>query len=409
LKADGTVVSWGETYTGPAARFENATNIVAIDAKDSYSVALGYLNVGSAPTVSSPPQSQTVAHGSTGVLSVQASGMPSPTYQWAKDGVALPGATNATLVISGVTAAHVGDYACLVTNSLGTVTTDAITLTVSSATNVGRLINLSTRATAGTGAQTLNLGFVLSRGSGFDSTPVLLRAVGPSLAPLDVPGLLPDPKLDLHFSGSIIDENDDWGGDALIAATSEKLGAFSLAGASSKDAALYKPSLAPGLYTMVLSGDGGATGVVLAEVYDETHAGNFSPDSPQLINASARAYAGAGNDVLIAGFVIDGETSKTVLLRAVGPTLALHGITDVLADPKLQLFSGSTKILENDYWEDGSAVTAAVFAQAGAFALPPDSKDAALLVTLPPGAYTAHVSGVDGGTGVALVEIYVIW
>ncbi|HUG09769.1 MAG TPA: immunoglobulin domain-containing protein [Opitutaceae bacterium] len=408
LKADGSVVSWGETYTGPALSPANATSVVAIAAHDAYSVALGYRDVGTVPTVIVPSQSQTVVYGSTVVLSVQASATPGPTFQWTKDGAVIPGATNFALVISGATEVHAGNYAASVTNSFGTVVSDSITLALSSSANASRLINLSTRAPAGTGAQTLNLGFVLGGSSANTGTPVLLRAVGPSLAPFNVVGLLADPRFAVHSAGTKIDENDDWGGDPGLAAASGRVGAFPLDEETSKDAALYQPSFAPGLHTMVVTGFASTTGVVLAEVYDATPVDAKNPEAPQLINSSARARAGTGDDVLIVGFVIDGETSKTLLVRAIGPSLVAHGIDGVLANPRLQLFSGTTKIMENDYWEDAPAVTAAVFAQVGAFALPSDSKDAALLVTLPPGAYTAHVSGADGGTGVALAEIYVV-
>jgi hypothetical protein len=105
-----------------------------------------------------------------------------------------------------------------------------------------------------------------------------------------------------------------------------------------------------------------------------------------------------------AGFVIGGATPRKVLVRAIGPTLASFGVGGVVADPRLALFTGQTQIAANDNW-GGDAALSAAFVQVGAFALAADSKDAAILVTLDPGSYTAQVSGV-GGTGVALVEVY---
>jgi hypothetical protein len=118
---------------------------------------------------------------------------------------------------------------------------------------------------------------------------------------------------------------------------------------------------------------------------------------------------GTGDNILIAGFVIDGNASKTVLVRAIGPTLANFGVGGVLANPQLALFKSgeASPIATNDDWGASTALSNA-FAQVGAFTLDPASKDAALLVTLAPGAYTAQVTGVNGTTGVALIELYEI-
>jgi uncharacterized protein (DUF1800 family) len=129
-----------------------------------------------------------------------------------------------------------------------------------------------------------------------------------------------------------------------------------------------------------------------------------------IANLSTRAQVGTGGDILITGFNIGTGTAKTVLIRATGPALAGFGVEGTLADPKLELFSGPTKISENDNWSTpvGTAapVTAATFSSVGAFGLTAGSRDAALLATLAPGTYTAQVSGVGGGTGVALIEVY---
>ena len=157
---------------------------------------------------------------------------------------------------------------------------------------------------------------------------------------------------------------------------------------------------------MLVTGVGETTGVALAEIYDTNPGAPFDSAGPRLVNASARAQVGTGSDLLIVGFVIGGETSKTILIRAVGPSLTALGVSNVLADPKLQLYSGSTRTRENDNWSTDAVANAAAFSKVGAFPLALDSKDAALLVTLSPGAYTARVSDVNGSTGVALVELY---
>jgi hypothetical protein len=153
--------------------------------------------------------------------------------------------------------------------------------------------------------------------------------------------------------------------------------------------------------TVIVSGGKNASGVVLAEIYDLSTV--YSAASPRLINVSVNKDIAAG-ETLIAGFVIDGGAGRKVLVRAVGPGLAAFGVPGTMADPKLVLYSGSTKIGENDNW-GGDAQIAAAATQVGAFALGAGSKDAVLLVTLPAGAYTAQVSGVAGG-GIALVEVY---
>ncbi|HEY1109423.1 MAG TPA: hypothetical protein VGE76_12340, partial [Opitutaceae bacterium] len=172
---------------------------------------------------------------------------------------------------------------------------------------------------------------------------------------------------------------------------------------ASRDAALVQPGLAPGSYSLQVTPATGAGGVALAEVYDASVAS--SATAPRLVNLSARTQVGTGANLLIAGFAIGGETSKTVLIRAVGPGLAPFGVTGTLADPQLELYGGSTLLAVNDNWQASAGDT---FTAVGAFALPASSRDAALLVTLAPGSYTAQVSGIGNTTGVALVEVYVL-
>jgi hypothetical protein len=124
-----------------------------------------------------------------------------------------------------------------------------------------------------------------------------------------------------------------------------------------------------------------------------------------LKNLSTRGQVGTGNDILIAGFVVAGESPKQVLIRAIGPSLTAFGITGALANPQLQLFSGNTLSTTNDNWGGTVAISTAAN-QVGAFALGATSLDSAILATLPPGSYTAQVSGIGGTTGVALVELY---
>ena len=136
------------------------------------------------------------------------------------------------------------------------------------------------------------------------------------------------------------------------------------------------------------------------EVYDS------DPGSPAatFANVSARNQVGTGDNLLVVGFAISGSAEKTFLIRAVGPTLAF-AVAGSLPDPKLEVFRGSTLLQSNDDW-GGTTTLSNAFSQVGAFPLPGTSKDAALLVTLQPGSYTAQVSGVGGTTGVGLIEVY---
>jgi len=255
-----------------------------------------------------------------------------------------------------------------------------------------RLVNLSIRSNAGAGAQTLIVGFNLSSGS---AKQLLIRGIGPTLSGFGVGGALADPQLQLFSGSTVVAANDNWGGGTTISATSASVGAFALPG-TSRDAVLLQ-TLNSGGYTAQI---GGGSGVALVELYD---AGGAS--GAKLTNVSARTQVGTGGDILIAGFSIGGTTSKTLLIRAVGPTLGSFGVTGVLADPRLDLFSGATLIQSNDNW-GGTAALAGAFTQVGAFNFPPASRDAAVLVTLQPGSYTAQIRGVNNSTGVALVEVY---
>jgi hypothetical protein len=255
-----------------------------------------------------------------------------------------------------------------------------------------RIVNLSVRSSAGTGAESTVIGFVLS-GSG--SKQLLVRGIGPTLTSLGVPNALADPSLQLFNGPVLLGSNDNWGGGDTLRNAASAAGAFALP-ATSRDAAIL-PSLVGGNYSVQV---GGGTGIVLVELYD---AGTIQ--TTRLVNISARANVRPDAELLIAGFVIAGIETKTVLIRGVGPGLGQFGLSSVLVDPKIELFRGSTLIDLNDNWGGGSAL-AEVFNRVGAFPLAPTSRDAALLVDLLPGAYSVQVSGNNGGTGPALVEIY---
>jgi hypothetical protein len=143
---------------------------------------------------------------------------------------------------------------------------------------------------------------------------------------------------------------------------------------------------------------------VLIELYDASSAGTTS----RLGNIATRAFIASADDIITAGFVIEGTGTKTVLVRGIGPALATFNVPDPLANPQLAVFRGAESLYQNNDWgsADNAGAIAAAAVQTGAFSLPADSKDAALLLTLPAGAYTVQLRGVGSGTGAALIEIY---
>ncbi len=403
LKSDGSVVGWGTTTSLASTVPPSLPRSFAVGATAGSAFALA----GSSVQFSTQPLDQTIAVGGDVTFRVTATGLGNLTYQWRKDGVGLAGATGSTFTVRGLTAAQAGLYDVVVTDSLGATVSAVGRLTVGTPVpEVSRIGNLSIRTRAGTGAQTLIVGFVVGGAGTSGPKPLLVRGVGPALTAFGVGGVLADPKIEIYNAATVkIFENDNWiAGDA---ATFASVGAFALT-TGSRDAALYNGSLVAASYSAQLSGVGGTTGVALAEIYDVTPAVIFGAGTPRLINVSARALSGTGADVLIAGFVVSGPagSNKRVLIRAIGPTLTVFGVGGVLADPKLELFNGSAvKIQENDNWGGGTEL-ADTFRSVGAFGLDGASRDAALVATLTPGSYTAQVSGVGGTTGVALVEVY---
>ena len=270
-------------------------------------------------------------------------------------------------------------------------------LTMEAATPA-RLVNVSVRSTAGSGSETLIVGFVIG---GVGTKNVLLRGNGPSLVPLGVPNAVVDPELVLFSRQTEIARNNDWGGTEVLSNTFQTLGAYPLP-RTSKDAALLK-SLSPGAYTAHLV-TSASPAVALVECYDAD-----GPDSAaSLVNISARSMAGTGSNVLTVGFVITGDGAKTVLIRGIGPTLASQGVTNTLTRIQLRLFDSNGTQLAHGFEWSAAVTPTQVFDYVGAFPLPILSADSAVLLGLPAGAYTAQVSGLDNAVGTALVEVYAV-
>jgi len=364
------------------------------------------------PRITIHPKMTTSTAGDSATFSVTADGATDLAYQWRLNGVDLPGAITSTYTLPSVQALHAGDYSVVVTGDVISVTSKAATLGVTApAPNDARLLNLSTRAISLTGNNVLIPGFVIE-GSGLKS--LLIRAVGASLRadPFNIATALEDPQMTLkQWTGSAfeeVDTNNDWQTNSNAAEITQAiidLGAFALT--DSRDAALLV-DLPAGRYTVVAGGVGDLTGVAIVELYD----GDGDSTTTVLTNISNRGFVGTGASIMIPGVTVSSEGPKTFLVRAVGPALGQEpfNLNGVLEDPKMTIFAGQEQILSNDNWGDSpdAAYTAVIAAQLGAFALPEGSKDAAFVVTLPPGSFTIQAAGADGGEGTALVEVYVV-
>jgi hypothetical protein len=356
-----------------------------------------------APVFTIQPAAQTVVTGATVVFNAAATGATS--YQWMLNGGPISGATAARLVVFNPGAGAVGTYTVVATNSAGSLTSAPAALTLSNATDIGRLINLSVNTNAGP-KNVVTIGFFTGGAGTSGSQSLLLRGMGPSLAEFNVANVLADPTITVFSGTSAIASDDNWGtNQAAVSAADAATGAFSPSSPTSLDAALVA-AFAAGGYTMQLSGNGTTDGQALAECYDATPAGTYTLATPRLTNLSCLTNLAAGT-TLTAGFVIGGSTSRTVLVRASGPALINFGVTGTMVDPQLKLFNSADAIISaNAGWGGDPQITQAT-QQVNAFTLTnPASTDSVVLVTLPPGAYTAQTNSVSGGGGNVLIEVY---
>ena len=384
------------TFASAALADAGSYTLVATNSQGSVTSNAATLTVTgvpiSPPSLSAQPANIAQAVGTAASLSVVASG--SPTYQWRKNGTNIPGATAATLSFASLAAADTASYDVVLTNAAGSVTSNAATVVVATPLTAV-LRNLSVRTTLSAN-QILFVGVNMS-GAGKD---VLVRAAGPSLGALGVPGTMVDPRLAVFTTGSPpaqIAQNDNWLGNAAVDAAIRALGAFPFVSTASLDAALVTNII--GGRTVQVSGP--TAGNVIVEAYD-AGPGNTA----RFTSIAARNFVGTGGDLLIAGFTIDGTGSKNLLIRAAGPSLGALGVPGTLVDPKLEIFTATTvpvKVAENDNFSGAVDTLARTL---GGFGFVPGARDAAILVSLPAGGYTVQVSGLNNGTGEAIIEVY---
>jgi len=235
-------------------------------------------------------------------------------------------------------------------------------------------------------------GFILT---GNTPKKVYLRGLGPSLTNFSITDVLLDPVLELRGSnGALILRNDNWKDDqrALIEGTPFQ--------PSDDRESVIVATLPPTAYTAILTGKNNTTGIGLVEIYD----GNVAADA-QLANISTRGFVQTQDKVMIGGFTLGGNQNNTrIALRGIGPSLSHFGLTNVLADPTLELHNGNgTTLAANDNWTD-DPISAAQLAANG-LALQ-DPKESGIFISLPVGQFTAILAGKNGGIGIGLVEIY---
>jgi hypothetical protein len=255
-------------------------------------------------------------------------------------------------------------------------------------------LNISTRMQVLTGDNVLIAGFIIT-GPANSTKKVMIRGLGPSSG---VPTALSDPLLELRGANNLLLTNDNW----QDAANASEIPA----GFQPKDAreAVIIATLTVGSdgfssYTAIVRGAKGETGVGLVEAYD------LSPAFNQLANISTRGFVGQGDNVMIAGFILGGQLGSKIMVRALGPSVPVSGN---LADPTLGLYDkNGTKIASNDDWKKVDGTGESQEAAIVATKIPPPSDlESAVLADLAPGAYTAILSGKNGGTGIGLIEVY---
>ena len=262
------------------------------------------------------------------------------------------------------------------------------------------LLNISTRMRVQTGDKTLIAGFIVS---GTEPKKMIIRGIGPSLS--GIGAVLSDPVLELHQGNTTLATNDDWKTRSDGTSQQAEIVATTIPPANDLESAIVT-TLSPGSYTAILSGKNGGTGIGVVEVYDLGQAANS-----ELANISSRGFVETNDNVMIGGLIVGGNNADgkaTVLIRAVGPSLASSGLQGVLPDPTLELHDGNGgTIATNDNWKVNDQTQQSQESAVKATTIPPaNDLESAIVTTLSPGPYTAVVRGKNGGTGVALVEVY---
>ena len=376
LPASSTLINgagtFSVTFNTPGSQTVTATDTVTSSITGvSSTVAVSDIP----PLIGSQPVSQTVNAGSGVVLTVAATGNPPLTYQWYFNGGAIPGATSTALSLTNVQTANGGSYTAEVTDGYGGETTsNAAVLTIAPA--IGTAI-----ISGGPGSTTIFSGSTIV----FTIVTGLPGAALVHAGSAEQPKLTPGTTYQWQFNGSNLTD-----GGGISGSTGPQL---VITGATAADEGDYSCLVTTG----DVSTQSNSAGLLVA-----------SAGTPgYLVNISSRAFVGTGDSILIGGFFVGGSTSRSVLIQALGPALTAQGVSGVLQHPALTIHNSSGAVIYSDTgWGSSQVLLKAAAAAYAQPVLQPDSADSEVLLTLPPGGYTAEIAGADGGTGVALCAIY---
>ncbi len=427
----------------------------------STAATLTVSSVAASPVVTTQPASQAVAVGGSATLSVVATGTAPLAYQWRKDGTAIAGATRENYALSSLTAAAAGSYTVVVSHSAGSVTPSPAAVSLAASTGLAGAVFGTFAADAGSFALWVRsdrtavfLGFLRSGGRALLNRTAEIGADGRFQFPLEVSpaggtvtGVSAVLSPDGSVSGSLTGAGIAISAPARAAsmATSALAGYYAAGEPNGSSVAHTIVGAGGESYVLIVANSGaeagrgtaGADGAIMVTTGSSTLAGSVQRENATLVLSSQRASGapasfvganderrtvrekllnistrsdttGAEGNALIAGFVIGGTTSKRVLVRAIGPSLAPFGVSGALPAARLELFRGQTSLAVSNDWgtASGASAVAAAAARLGAFALDSASRDAAVLVELTPGAYTAVMTGQGSAGGVGLVEVY---
>lgn len=263
----------------------------------------------------------------------------------------------------------------------------------------GLVGNVSTRLPVGTDDNVLIEGFIVQGPNG-STKKIIVRAIGPTLAGFGITDALANPTLDIFDSNNTkVATNNDWKntqvGGLITGDQFAEINSSGVAPTNDLESAIIA-NLAPGSYTAVVRGLGNTTGTGVVDAFD------LSAASPaRLANIATRGLIQPGDKLMIAGFIIQNGAIQTVV-RAIGPSLTAFGIANALPDTTLQVKdqNGNT-VIENDDWQ-----TSQKQALEATGLQPTNDLEAAVIVTLQPGQYTAQVRGKPEATGTGVVQAY---
>ena len=242
-------------------------------------------------------------------------------------------------------------------------------------------------------------GFIVQGPAG-SKKKIIVRAIGPSLAPFGIPDAVSDPTLEIRDSSeALLATNNDWKntqvGGIITSDQAAEINGSGVAPTNNLESAIIA-NFAPGSYTAIVRGVDNTTGTGVVDAYD------LNAASPaRLANVATSGLIQPGDKLMIAGFIIQNGPVRAVV-RAIGPSLGAFGITNALPDTTLQLRNqNGTIVRENDDWQsDQKAELEATGLQ------PSELVEAAMVVTIPPGQYTAQVRGKPETTGIGVVQVY---